>query len=81
MIDRLSELGVRPVLLTGDHENAARAIADSLHISELHANCLPQDKLTHIGEYQSAGAPVCMDQLHYFNPRAPRGARPRGNTA
>ena len=60
MIDRLSELGVRPVLLTGDHENAARAISDSLHISELHANCLPQDKLTHIGEYQSAGAPVCM---------------------
>lgn len=60
MIDRLSELGARPVLLTGDHENAARAIADSLHISELHANCLPQDKLTHIGEYQSAGAPVCM---------------------
>ena len=46
--------------MTGDHENAARAIADSLHISELHANCLPQDKLTHIGEYQSAGAPVCM---------------------
>ena len=60
MIDRLSELGARPVLLTGDHENAARAIADSLHISELHANCLPQNKLTHIGEYQSAGAPVCM---------------------
>ena len=60
MIDQLSELGVRPVLLTGDHENAARAIADSLHISELHANCLPQDKLTHIGEYQRAGAPVCM---------------------
>lgn len=24
------------------------------------SNCLPQDKLTHIGEYQSAGAPVCM---------------------
>ena len=60
MIDRLSGLGVRPVLLTGDHENAAQTIADSLHISELHANCLPQDKLTHIGEYQSAGAPVCM---------------------
>ena len=60
MIDRLSELDVRPVRLTGDHENAARAIADSLHISELHANCLPQNKLTHIGEYQSAGAPVCM---------------------
>ena len=60
MIDRLSELGVRPVPLTGDHENAAQTIANSLHISELHANCLPQDKLTHIGEYQSAGAPACM---------------------
>lgn len=60
MIDRLSELGVRPVLLTGGHENAAQTIANSLHISELHANCLPQDKLTHIGEYQSAGAPACM---------------------
>lgn len=60
MIDRLSDLGVRPVLLTGDHENATQTIANSLHISELHANCLPQDKLTHIGEYQSAGAPACM---------------------
>lgn len=29
----LTELGVQPVLLTGDHENAARAIADRLHIS------------------------------------------------
>mgnify|MGYP004660509219 CR=1 FL=1 len=59
-ISALSDLGVRPVLLTGDHENAARTIADQLHIGEVRANCLPEDKLKYIGEYQSQGLPVCM---------------------
>ena len=48
-ISALSDLGVRPVLLTGDHENAARTIADQLHIGEVRANCLPEDKLKYIG--------------------------------
>lgn len=59
-ISALSDLGVRPVLLTGDHENAARTIAAQLHIGEIRANCLPEDKLKYIGEYQSQGLPVCM---------------------
>ena len=56
----LSGLGVQPVLLTGDHENAARTIAERLHIREVRANCLPEDKLRYIGEYQAKGMPVCM---------------------
>ena len=56
----LSGLGVRPVLLTGDHENAARTIAAQLHIHEVRANCLPEDKLNDIGAYQAKGLPVCM---------------------
>jgi len=60
MIDRLESLGVLPVLLTGDHENAARSIADKLHISDIHAECLPEDKLTYIEDYQSDGNAVCM---------------------
>lgn len=60
MIDQLQNLGVKPVLLTGDNENAARAIAGELHIGEVHANCLPEDKLNYIGEYQKNGEPVCM---------------------
>lgn len=60
MIDQLQNLGVQPVLLTGDNENAARAIAGELHIGEVHANCLPEDKLNYIGEYQKNGEPVCM---------------------
>ena len=56
----LAELGVQTVLLTGDNENAAKAIADKLHISEVRAGCLPEDKLKYIGEYQSKNMPVCM---------------------
>ena len=59
-IRALSGLGVQPVLLTGDHESAARAIAGQLGIREVRANCLPQDKLRYIDEYQTAGQPVCM---------------------
>ena len=59
-IQALSALGVRPVLLTGDHENAAKAIAGPLHIGEVRANCLPEDKLAAIADYQAKGMPVCM---------------------
>ena len=60
MIDRLKELKVRPVLLTGDHENAAAAIAGRLHIEEVHAECLPEDKLNRIDHYQRQNESVCM---------------------
>ena len=59
-IAALSGLGVQPVLLTGDHENAVRTIAGELQIREVRANCLPEDKLNAIGEYQAKGMPVCM---------------------
>ena len=60
MIDRLKVLKVRPVLLTGDHENAAAAIAGQLHIEEVHAECLPEDKLNWIDHYQRQNESVCM---------------------
>ena len=60
MIDRVSSLGIRPVLLTGDHESAARTIAAALHIDEVHAGCLPEDKLKWIDFYQEQQQPVCM---------------------
>ena len=40
MIDSLHQLHVRPVLLTGDHGNAASAIAGQLRIAEVHADML-----------------------------------------
>ena len=59
-IRALSALDVEPVLLTGDHESAAEAIAGQLGISAVRANCLPQDKLRYIDEFQQKGRPVCM---------------------
>lgn len=60
MIAALGHIGVHPVLLTGDNKNAAGTIAAQVGISELHANCLPEDKLDYIGGYQERGNAVCM---------------------
>ncbi len=59
-IAALPDIGIQPVLLTGDNENAAKSIANKLNINEFRANCLPEDKLRYIEEYQSANMPVCM---------------------
>ena len=59
-IKTLTALGVETALLTGDHASAANSMASRLGITEVHAGCLPEDKLNLIGEYQSAGRPVCM---------------------
>ena len=59
-IQGLDGLGVDTALLTGDHESAANSIAEKLGITEVYAGCLPEDKLTHIGEMQAQGRPVCM---------------------
>ncbi|MCC8042803.1 MAG: cation-translocating P-type ATPase [Oscillospiraceae bacterium] len=60
MIDALKDLIVQPVLLTGDNERAASAISAQLHIEEVHADCLPEDKLNRIDAYQKKDEAVCM---------------------
>ena len=60
MIRRIHALGVQPVLLTGDHQNAANVIGKQLGIREIHANCLPEDRLNQIGAFQKLGNDVCM---------------------
>ena len=52
--------GVTPVLLTGDRRGAAESIAASAGIDEVHAECLPEDKLRYIAGCRSANSPVCM---------------------
>ena len=60
MIAALGRIGVRPVLLTGDNQHAANAIAGQLGIRDVHAGCLPEDKLDRISAYQKEGHAVCM---------------------
>ena len=54
-VRELGEDGSHPVLLTGDHEAAARTIAGQLGLGAYQANCLPEDKLAWIGRSQAAG--------------------------
>lgn len=60
MIKQLGALNVQPVLLTGDNENAAAAIAGQLGIKEVRANCLPEDKLRYIDDCGKKQEHVCM---------------------
>lgn len=60
MISRLMALGIQPVLLTGDNDRAANSIAGRVGIEQVRSGCLPEDKLTAIGELQQRGLNVCM---------------------
>ena len=59
-IAAVREAGAEPVLLTGDNEAAASAVAASLGIREHRAACLPEDKLAWIARSQEDARPVCM---------------------
>jgi Cu+-exporting ATPase len=56
----LRELGLTPVLLTGDNERAARAIAAQVGIDEVIANVLPGDKALVVERLQRDGEVVAM---------------------
>lgn len=48
------------VMLTGDKANVAQIVADEVGITEVHADCLPQDKISHLKGIPSDGHPVVM---------------------
>ena len=56
----LRELGLEPVLLTGDHERAARAVAHEVGIDRVVADVLPADKLAEVRRLQAEGRVVAM---------------------
>ncbi len=60
MIDFLKEKNIRPVMLTGDNEEAAKAVAEKLGIEDVHAELLPEDKEKLVQEYQNKGDVVMM---------------------
>ncbi|MFS2280792.1 heavy metal translocating P-type ATPase [Microbacterium sp. OR21] len=56
----LKALGLRPVLLTGDNEAAARHIAAQVGIDEVIAEVLPADKVALVSRLQGEGRVVAM---------------------
>ena len=60
LISQLDKLGVSSTLLTGDNKNAAENIASNVGINDLKYNCLPEDKISKIREFQSTNKKVAM---------------------
>jgi Cu2+-exporting ATPase len=59
-IKELMRQGIEVIMITGDNENTAKAVADELHLTSFIANCLPEDKLKEIKRLQAEGKIVAM---------------------
>jgi P-type Cu+ transporter len=59
-VARLRGMGLRPVLLTGDNDRAARAVAAAVGIGEVFAGVLPAGKADVVSRLQQAGRVVAM---------------------
>ena len=61
VLERLRNAGIeRIVMLTGDSETGARAVAERLGIDEVHAQVLPVQKSMFVQQLRDAGYIVCM---------------------
>lgn len=59
-IRKLNERGVETVMLTGDNELTARAVAEETGIKHYIAECLPDEKVTEVKKLMKAGRRVAM---------------------
>lgn len=59
-IEKLKSIGITPMLLTGDNEQAASAIAGNVGINDVRANLLPEEKMNIIKSYSGGADPICM---------------------
>jgi len=59
-LQALTARGIKTVMLTGDNERAAAAIANELQLSECYAELLPEDKVRHVEELATAHKHVAM---------------------
>ncbi|OBZ33569.1 heavy metal translocating P-type ATPase [Megasphaera sp. DISK 18] len=59
-IEAFAKMGINVVMLTGDNQRTAEAIRQHLHIPQVIAGVLPQDKEKHIAALQAKGHKVAM---------------------
>ncbi|MEH6406604.1 MAG: HAD-IC family P-type ATPase, partial [Leeuwenhoekiella sp.] len=56
----LKEKGIAVIMLTGDNNDTAKAVADELELADYKAEMLPQDKLAEVERLQNEGKKVAM---------------------
>ncbi|PKK40299.1 Lead, cadmium, zinc and mercury transporting ATPase [Clostridiaceae bacterium JG1575] len=59
-IEHLNAMGIRTIMVTGDNERTAKAIARSLNISEVVSEVLPEDKIEKVGALKKEGYLTAM---------------------
>ena len=59
-IKRLKDIGLSPILLTGDNNDAAGSAASAIGITDFKANLLPEEKMAIIKDMSGKHEPVCM---------------------
>ncbi len=59
-METLRQMGIQVIMLTGDNENTAKAVATTLGLKDFEAGCLPGDKLEKIKQLQAEGKIVAM---------------------
>jgi len=59
-VQHLINEGIEVIMMTGDNENTAKAVADELGIKKYKASCLPEDKLNEVKKLQEQGRIVAM---------------------
>lgn len=59
-VAELQKMGIKTVMLTGDNERTAKAVADELKLDSFIAEVLPEEKAMHIKKLQKQGEVVAM---------------------
>lgn len=60
VMEALANQGIYTLMLTGDNEKTAQSIASEVKIAGFKANCLPEDKVTHVKALRASKGPVMM---------------------
>jgi Cu+-exporting ATPase len=63
MVQRLKDIGIRPVMLSGDHQLVAELIANQVGITEVYAQVNPADKLRIIKELKQSSSNVYIGMV------------------
>ena len=59
-VRKFKELGLKVVMLTGDQQSSAEAVASKTGVTKIHAGVLPEEKAKIVKQYQAQGARVGM---------------------